>query len=133
MKLEDIRDFVRTGNTGRQLQPADKFWAEFRRRAENPAIVRNMEPVPRRMRWNAWKASPLIAAAAALLVAVVWIGNAPGAAYPGAIQSYDIGADVAHNGVMILDDTPSQATILWIMDCSEEHDHTIEAEKEVAK
>lgn len=100
-------------------RPAAEFWRDFRARVEAapdrtvrlPGTFR----VPKRM---AWFAGPALAAAAAVLVAVFWTGSGTVAAVD-AVQSYRVGDDVVHGGVMILNDEPSHATILWIADLAE--------------
>ena len=108
-----------------RLRPAGEFWADFQQRAERSGSVLDESAVadalvlPQRspLRRTAWFAGPLVAAAAALLAAL-WIGGADLPAAD-AVHSYRVGEDVAHGGVMILNDEPSHATILWIVDCGE--------------
>ncbi len=122
MNSEQIRSMLEGSATRTPQRPARDFWHEFRSRAEG--MVRNdADPLAiassRRKRLRvAWMAAPLTAVAAALLVAALWIDH-PAVLVPGAIRSYQVGEDLVHGGILILDDEPSRATILWIADCSE--------------
>jgi hypothetical protein len=126
MKRNEIQQALAARNYPlARLRPAGEFWAEFQQRAERSVSAVDARDVadtlaPQRrvpFRKTAWFAGPLVAAAAAL-VAALWIGAAD---LPAAdtVHSYRVGDDVAHGGVMILNDAPSQATILWIVDCGE--------------
>lgn len=117
MNPNTLRRLLREESTHRPpLRPAAEFWTDFGRRAE--ALGRQPAATPA-FHWTSWKTGSLLAAAAAAVVAAVWAGLAPQSAFPGAVRSYRIDAHLAHGGVMILDDAPSHATILWIVDCSE--------------
>lgn len=123
MNPNELRHLLRDDSANRPvLRPAAEFWSAFERRAE--ALGPQSAAAPAAFRWASWKAGPLLAAAAAA-VAAVWVGLSPGPGFPGAVHSYQIGAHLAHRGVMILDDAPSHATILWIVDCSENGSETV--------
>jgi len=113
-----VREAAREGGR-RPLRPADDFWREFRRQA---AALPQTGAAPVKTgvsRGKLWigLAGPAVAIAATL-VAVFWSGPRDLASHD-AVQSYRIGEDVVHGGVMILNDEPSRATILWIADLAD--------------
>ncbi len=113
-----LREAAREG--GRPLRPADDFWRDFRRQAANvPQSAEVPVKIGLSRRKKIWLglAGPAVAIAATL-VAVFWSGAGHHATHD-AVQSYQVGEDVVHGGVMILNDEPSRATILWIADLAD--------------
>lgn len=122
MNDEELRRTMATADARRSaLRPAIEFWSAFREQAARcpqDAASASLTLARRAVgaRRFAWFAGPAVAAAAAW-VAALWIGgNGP---VPDAVHSYRVGEDVVHGGIMILNDEPSHATILWIVDLAD--------------
>lgn len=125
MNADEIKKALRAEQTRAPaaMRPAPEFWGDFRARAAelpDDAGEVALPPMTRAAfgKRLAWVASPALAAAA-LLVAAVWSGRGGSAVASDAVRSYRVGEDVVHGGIMILNDEPSHATILWIVDLAE--------------
>lgn len=124
MKPNEIRNVLGTTRTeaGPSLRSGEDFWTEFRSRVSacgaEPLEATGGDGRRRNLRRVAWWTGPWVAAAALWMV-VARVGNV---AEPSAdaVRSYRVGADVVHGGIMILNDEPSHATILWVVDCAEQ-------------
>ena len=98
------------------MRPADAFWSDFKARArlcnqDSPAPARRS---PSLMRWG------LATACAAALAVLVVLQGLPGAPAGGShIKSLEVVA--SHSAVLIMEDEPTESTILWIVDMSLEN------------
>lgn len=125
MKPNEIRNVLETTRTaaGPSLRSGEDFWAEFRSRVTacgaDPVAATGGGGRRHPLRWVAWWTGPWVAAAA-LWMAVARFGGVGAAPSADAVRSYRVGADVVHGGIMILNDEPSHATILWVVDCAEQ-------------
>jgi hypothetical protein len=107
-RWRDVRERLRAQAPARPPAEAGVFWAEFKARAR---MTPQTAPEPA-SRWRAlaprWGVG--LAAAAAVLLAVVFLPH--GAALGNRIRSLEVVA--SHTGVIILNDTASKGTILWV-------------------
>ena len=115
MNDDTLKSLLRTTAHAPALRAADAFWADVERQTQAPARARAL---PRRRfistldllrRWHApvWAAA---AAAAALVAAAVW----PGAQVP-ALNQFQIGDELRNNGALVITDSDTDATILWVI------------------
>jgi len=107
----DLRERLRTQAPARPPADAEMFWSEFKARARMTP-QRAPEPAPA-ARWRVlaprWGLGGL-AAAAAVALAVILVPDH--GALGNRIRSLEVVA--SHSGVIILNDTASKGTILWI-------------------
>ena len=114
MNDDTIKSLLRTAAPTLDLRSAEAFWAAAERQAQAPGRARALPRRPalpasllRRWRAPAWAAA---AAAAALVAAAVW----PGAHAP-ALNQFQIGDELRNNGALVITDSDTDATILWVI------------------
>lgn len=114
MNDDTLKSLLRTSARPVALRSADAFWADVERQARDtsreqarPSRVRL--PVALFRRWQAI-ACTATAAAAALVVASVW----PSAHVP-ALDQFQLGDELPNNGALIITDSATDATILWVI------------------
>ena len=114
MNDDTLKSLLRASAPPVALRSADAFWSAVERQAQVPGRA---PAIPRRLgltanllrRWQApaWAAA---AATAALVAAVVW----PGAHAP-ALDQFRIGDELPNNGALVITDSDTDATILWVI------------------
>ena len=95
-------------------RPADDFWSEFKARARlHPQAA--PETVTRPLPYARWS---LAGAAALVLIAATLTSllRSPSMTAEKGATIHSVRVDVAHKGVMIMEDQPSRATIVWVVD-----------------
>ena len=114
MNDDTLKSLLRTTAPALGIRPADAFWAAAERQAQASGRA---SAIPRRFaipggllrswRAPAWAAA---AAAAALVAAALW----PGAHAP-ALNQFRIGDELRNNGALVITDSDTDATILWVI------------------
>jgi len=95
-------------------RPADDFWTDFKARARlHPQSVPEAvtRPTPY-ARWSLAAATALVLVAATLTTLL----RSPTMPAEKGDTVRSVRVDVAHKGVMIMEDQPSRATIVWVVD-----------------
>lgn len=118
LTTEQVRELL----SSRRVEPtpdAQAFWADFRARAR---LMNQDQPVPVpafSMSTGKWA----LAAACAMFVAVfggLFMFHSPAGQEPAASMTLDV--EVAHSAVLVIEDAPSQSTIVWIVDMKDGND-----------
>ena len=98
------------------MRPAEEFWTDFKARARLHVQDRP-DPRPESSPFLKWG---LATACAAALVMLVVLRGLPGLSGRGShIKSLEVVA--SHSAVLIMEDQPTDSTILWIVDMSLEN------------
>jgi hypothetical protein len=112
MNDDTLKSLLRTSAPPVALRSADAFWSAVERHAQDPGRA---PALPRRLGLTLdllrrWQAPAWAAAAAALVAAVV----RPGAHAP-ALDQFRIGDELPNNGALVITDSDTDATILWVI------------------
>jgi len=113
---KEIEETLRDDRPRAGMRPAEEFWTDFKARARLHVQDR---PGPRSesppfLKWG------LATACAAALVMLVVLRGLPGLPGRGShIKSLEVVA--SHSAVLIMEDQPTDSTILWIVDMSLEN------------
>jgi hypothetical protein len=108
-RWSEVRERLRAYPTGREPPGRDAFWSDFKARARmTPQAA--PEPEPAAWRRLAPRYGIGLAAVAAALMAVFMLPQA--SPLGNRIRSLEVVA--SHTGVMILNDSASKGTILWV-------------------
>lgn len=122
MKNETFKTIITKHAPQQTIRPAEAFWSECKQRAQQQTEASPLAPpLPssRRMR-GFYSALASLASAAALIILYVSLHPAP-ETHP-AVSSFQFGEALAHNGAVVLNDEPTDATILWIITNDTEED-----------
>ncbi len=120
MKHEEIKTLLRENMTAPKLRLATEFWADFRNKAAETADQSPVIFVPNRQTWLA-RFYPALASAASIAACVaIYVSlQHPHEPYR-ALDSFRLGSSFRNNGAVIITDSATDATILWVMTEEEE-------------
>lgn len=121
MKDDELKSLLRANAVETKISPAADFWAQF---MENAAEAERQPAQTRGFRMITWRRPttrrlfyPFLTSAASLAAcALVYFtvqNTPPDSQQP--LKSFEIGTGLRNNGAIVITDTPTDATILWVM------------------
>jgi hypothetical protein len=120
MKHEEIKTLLRKNATAIPLRPAVDFWADFKNKAAEVVDEAQNVFVPKRQTWLA-RFYPAIASAASIAAcAAIYISLQIHHEPYRALNSFSLGSNFQNNGAVVITDSATDATILWVMTEEEE-------------
>lgn len=120
MKHEEIKNILRESATAIPLRPAAEFWADFKNKATVAVDETQDVFVPKRQTWLARFYPALASAASIAACAVIYISLQSHHEPYRALDSFRIGSNFQNNGAVVITDSATDATILWVMTEEEE-------------
>lgn len=122
MKNKTLKTIIKKHALQQRIRPTETFWSECQQRAKQQS---NTTPFvfpsssSRKIK-GIYPAFASLASAAALVILYFSLNTAPETRR--SINSFKFGETLAHNGAVVLNDTATDATILWIMTNDTEED-----------
>lgn len=112
LNTEQIRDLIARRHVG-PVPDAGSFWSDFKARAQ---LMNQDQQVAEPMFFFSVKRWMLATACAALLALLggLFLSRSPGGASPESDMTLNVIA--GHSAVLMIEDEPSQSTIVWIVD-----------------
>ena len=120
MKHEEIKTLLRENATAIPLRPAADFWADFRNKATEAVDETHDIFVPKRQAWLARFYPALASVASIAACAAIYIALQHHHEPYRALDSFRLGTNFQNNGAVVITDTATDATILWVMTEEEE-------------
>lgn len=122
MKNETFKTIITMHAPKQTIRPAEAFWSECKQHAQQQSDTAPLSlpsTFSRRMR-SFYPALASFASAAALVILYFSLVAPP--EIHRAVNNFQFGEALAHNGAVVLTDRPTDATILWIMTNDTEED-----------
>jgi hypothetical protein len=109
---KDIKEELANQRGGPPMRKAGDFWSDFKARVRlhprlQPEPARAFPPVAR------WA---LATACATIVVSWLFLAGVPGRAAPEKSRINSVEVVASHSAVLIMEDEPSDSTILWVVD-----------------
>jgi len=117
----ELKSLLRANAAETQVRPASEFWADFMEKTAEAARevgqTRGVSRVAMQRRPSARRFFyPFLTSAASLAAcALVYFAVQTTPSGLQTLNSFKIGAGVRNNGAIVITDTPTDATILWVM------------------
>jgi len=115
MKHETLKTIITKHAPQQAIRPAEAFWSECKQYAheQSQTTPLSFQPtVPRRVK-GFYPAFVSLTSLAALVILYFSLHATP--EIHRAVNSFQFGETLAHNGAVVLNDETTDATILWIM------------------
>ncbi len=120
MKHEEIKTLLRKNATAIPLRPAEVFWADFTSKASEAVDETQAIFIPKRQTWLARFYPALASAASIAACATIYLSLQSHHEPYRALDSFSLGAGFQNNGAVVITDSATDATILWVMTEEEE-------------
>ena len=120
MKHEEIKTLLRENTTAIPLRPAADFWADFKNKASEAVDDTQGVFVPKHQTWLARFYPTLASVASIAACAAIYISLQSHHKPYRALDSFSLGAGFQNNGAVVITDSTTDATILWVMTEEEE-------------
>lgn len=115
MKNQIFKTIITMHAPQQTLRPAEAFWSECKQRAQNQRET-DAVLLPKNSRWKISRFYPALASlASAAALVTLYFSLLPPPEVHRALNSFQFGETLDHNGAVVLNDKKTDATILWIM------------------
>lgn len=121
MNDDALKSLLRANAAETKIRSASEFWAEFIEKAAEadrhpgPAHGFRVMPLQRRSAMRRFFYPFLTSAASLAACALVYVALQTTPDDVQTLNSFEIGAGLQNNGAIVITDTPTDATILWVM------------------